>query len=215
MKKFLLIAAFAAFSTLAAQAEVKIATIDLRKVFDGYYKTKQADANLKDEAADKEKERKEMVDNFRKGEDEYKKLLEKSNDQAVSGEERDKAKSAAEKKLLELKELEQTVQTFERSARAALGEKQRRKRDVILEEIRAAINAKAKLNSYTMVVDTAAESVNNTPIVLFTNGENSLTDEILKELNATASPGVLKSLEEREKKDAADKKEAPKTEEKK
>lgn len=208
MKKLLLTLGLAALCSIAAHAETKIAVIDLRKVFDGYYKTKQADANLKDEATDKEKERKEMVDNFRKGEEEYKKMLDKSNDQAISAEERDKAKQSAEKKLLELKELEQTIATFERSARAALGEKQRRKRDAILDEIRTAINAKAKLGGFTLVLDTAAESVNNTPIVLFNNGENDLTTPILADLNATASPGLLKSLEEREKKDAAEKKDA-------
>jgi outer membrane protein len=198
MKKSLFILGLMALFTFAAQAETKIGLIDLRKVFDGYYKTKQADANLKDEAADKEKERKQMVEDYKKGEEDYKKLLDKSNDQAVSSEERDKAKQATEKKLLELKELEQTIGTFERSARAALGEKQRRKRDVILDEIRASINAKAKANGYTVVMDTAAESINNTPFVLFNNGENDITDAILKELNAAAPPDILKLFEKKD-----------------
>lgn len=190
MKKFLFTLGLAAVFAMAAQAETKIGLIDLRKVFDQYYKTKQADANLKDEAADLEKERKDMVESYKKGEDEYKKLLDKSNDQAVSSDERDKAKSSAEKKLLELKELEQTITTFERSARAKLGEKQRRKRDAILEEIRTLINAKAKSSGYTVVLDTAAESINNTPVVLFSTGENDMTDALLKELNATAPPSA-------------------------
>ena len=179
MKKFLLTLGLAALFATASQAEVKIGTIDLRKVFDGYYKTRQANANLKDEATDLEKERKEMVENFKKGEDDYKKLLDKSNDQAISSDERDKSKQSAEKKLLELKELEQTIGTFERGARAKLGEKQRRKRDTILEEIRAMINGKAKSNGYTMVVDVAAESINNTPVILFNTMENDITESYL------------------------------------
>lgn len=200
MKKSFLILALAFFFAAGVQAQTKIGIIDLRKVFDNYYKTKQADANLKDEASDKEKERKQMLEDYKKSEDDYKKLLDKSNDQAISSEERDKAKQSAEKKLLELKELEQTIGTFERSARAALGEKQRRKRDAILDEIRGAINAKAKANGYSLVIDTAAESINNTPVVLFNNGDNDITETILKELNAAAPPEVLKSIEEREKK---------------
>ena len=80
------IVTLAVFSLLvsAAQAEPKIALIDLRKVFDNYYKTKQADSNLKDEAGDLEKERQEMVESFKKGEAEYKKLMEKANDQAIA-----------------------------------------------------------------------------------------------------------------------------------
>lgn len=172
----------------SAQAETKIGLIDLRSVFDKYYKTKQADATLKEEAADLEKQRKEMVEDFKKGQDEWKKLLDKSNDQAIAAAEREKNKDAASKKLAELKDMEQTVAQFERSSRAKLGEKQRRKRDVILEEIRDVVNQKAKAAGYTLVIDSAASSINDTPVVMYNNGENDLTESILAQLNAGAPP---------------------------
>ena len=184
------IATIGIFSLLisAAHAEPKIAVIDLRKVFDNYYKTKQADANLKDEAADLEKQRQEMVDSFKKGEAEYKRLLDKANDQAITAEERANSKQAAEKKFIELKDMEQTVGQFERSSRAKLGEKQRRKRDAILQEIRDIINAKAKTSGFTLVIDVAASSINDTPVVMYNNGENDLTEMVLNQLNASAPP---------------------------
>jgi Skp family chaperone for outer membrane proteins len=187
-RKTLAAAAICCLLSSAAQAETKIGLIDLRKVFDKYYKTLQADSNLKDEAGDLEKQRKEMVDNFKKGEDEWKKLLDKSNDQAITAEERAKSKQAAEKKLIELKDMETTVAQFERSSRAKLGEKQRRKRDAILEEIREVINTKAKAAGYTMVVDIAAASINDTPVILYNNGENDFTESVLTQLNAAAPP---------------------------
>lgn len=188
MKKIVI--AFGVFSLLisAAHAQPKIALIDLRKVFDEYYKTKQADANLKDEAGDLEKQRKEMLEDLKKGEEDWKKLIDKSNDQAMAAEERASSKKAAEKKYLELKDTEQTVAQFERSSRAKLGEKQRRKRDAILVEIREIVNKKAKAAGYTMVVDSAASSINDTPVVLYNNGENDLTTNVLAQLNASAPP---------------------------
>ena len=78
-----------------ALAQNNIGTIDLRKVFDGYWKTKQADVGLKERAADMEKEHKNMVDDLKKGDDDYKQILASSNDQAVSAEERDKRKKTA------------------------------------------------------------------------------------------------------------------------
>jgi Skp family chaperone for outer membrane proteins len=102
--------------------------------------------------------------------------------------------------------LEQTIKQYEASARAQLGEKQRRKRDTILEEIRNVINAKAKAGSYTLVVDSAAESINSTPVILYSTGENDLTEAILNELNSTAPPGVIKALDERKAKEDAEKK---------
>src|SRR5882724_7940982 len=85
MKKTILILSFCVAVALSAGAAEgqKIGTIDLRKVFDNYWRTKQADSNLKDQAADLEKERKMMVDQYQKGEDGYKKLLDAANDPAI------------------------------------------------------------------------------------------------------------------------------------
>ena len=55
IKRLLCIAAFCALS-LPCFAQTKIAVIDLRKVFDDYYKTKTADATLKDRGTDLEKD---------------------------------------------------------------------------------------------------------------------------------------------------------------
>src|SRR5437868_10609030 len=96
----LLIVAFCAF-TFASYGESKIALIDLRKVFDDYYKTKTADATLKDRGTDLEKERKALMDQGQKLTDDYKKALDGANDQAVASDERDKRKKTAESKLLE------------------------------------------------------------------------------------------------------------------
>jgi dihydrodipicolinate synthase/N-acetylneuraminate lyase len=37
-----------------------------------------------------------------------------------------------------------------------------------------------------MVIDTAAETVNGTPVILYNTTDADLTDEVLKELNAAA-----------------------------
>ncbi len=175
-----------------ALAQNNIGTIDLRKVFDGYWKTKQADAVLKERAADMDKEYKNMGDDLKKGDDDYKQILASSNDQAVSAEERDKRKKAAESKLKYLTEQKETIVQYERQARTTLDEQRRRMRDNILGEIRTVVNAKSKTAGFALVLDTAAESLNNTPAVLFSSGSHDITDDILKQLNASAPPDVLK-----------------------
>jgi len=169
-----------------AQAQPKIAVIDLKKVFDGYWKTKQADTQLKERAADLDKARKGMVEDYQKAGEEYKKLVDGASDSVLSAEEREKRKTSAEKKLLELKEIEQSVNAFDRQSRTTLSEQQRRMRDRILEDVREIINTKAKAGAFTLVLDTAAESSNQTPIVIYRNGENDLSDAVLGELNAKA-----------------------------
>lgn len=179
----------------SAMAQNRLATIDLRKVFDGYWKKKQAEAALKDRQADMEKEDRNMVEDYKKAKDEYQSLLASANDQAVSTDERDKRKSAAEEKLRRMKEMEDTITQYERQARTTMGEQSQRMRSNILTEIRNVVNAKAKAANFSLVIDTAAESINNTPIFLYTNNENDITDAVLQQLNATAPADALKTDE--------------------
>lgn len=202
----LLTAAACVLLAAPLHAQTKIGTVDLKKVFDGYWKTKQADSNLKDRAGEFDKKRKEMIDEFQKANEDYKKLLDGANDQAVSVEEREKRKKSAETKLLEIREIEQSVNQFDRSARTTLAEQQRRMRDSILEEIRNIVNAKAKAAGYSLVVDIAGETINNTPVVPYSDGKSDITDEVLSQLNATAPLGAQNPAEKKE----GDKKEGDK-----
>jgi outer membrane protein len=170
----------------SAHAQSRIATVDLRKIFDGYWKTKQADAALKDRAADMEKEHKSMLDDWKKAKEDYQTLLTSANDQAVSSDQRDKRKKLAEDKLKQIKESEDNIGQYERTAKQTLDDQRKRMRDNILGEIRTALNAKARSAAYSLAIDTAAESVNNTPVVLYTSNENDMTDAILSQLNAGA-----------------------------
>lgn len=178
----------------------KIATVDLRKVFDNYWKTKQADANLKDRAGDLDKERKSLMDQYQKGQETYKKLADGANDQAVSAEERDKRKKSAEAELLKLKDIETTIRQFDASAKSTLGEQQRRMRDNILSEIKDAIKAKAKQGGYTFVLDSAGESINSTPVLIYNAGDQDITDPVITQLNLTA-PAKDKSSDPKPAKD--------------
>jgi len=174
-------------------AQARIGTVDLRKVFDGYWKKKQAEAALKERQTDMEKEDRNMVDDYKKAKEDYQSLLASANDQAVSTEERDKRKSAAEEKLRRMKEMEESITQYERQARTSMGEQSQRMRSNILTEIRNVVNAKAKAGGFTFVVDTASESVNNTPVFLYTSGENDITDSVLQQLNATAPTDAVKT----------------------
>ncbi len=187
MKRLILTLAICASVLLpAGAADQTFATIDLRKTFDSYWKTKQADAGIKERAAELDKTRKGLVDDFQKGQEDYKRLMESANDQAVSEAERGKRKEASEKKLIELREQQSQIEQFDRQSRTTLAETQRRLRDNILKEIKEKIAGKAKAKGYSFVVDTAGESRNETPIFMYTSGENDITDEIVAELNANA-----------------------------
>ena len=175
-----------AFMSGSALAQTKIATVDLRKLFDNYYKTKLAQAAIQDHAAQLDKDDKSMKDDLKKGGDDYQALLQQANDQALSADERDRRKQAAADKLKELQTNKATIDQYERQAQTTLGEQRQRMREKILVDIKAAVTTKAKAGGYTLVFDTAAETVNGTMAVVYTSGDNDLTDAILAQINAGA-----------------------------
>ena len=172
----------------------RIGVIDLRKVFEDFYKTKAANTRLKERLVDLEKEQKALLDQYQKAKEEYKRAMDDANDQALSMDEREKRKKSAESKLLDVQTLQQTIDDFNKTARTSLDEQERNLRDKIMGEIRGVITTKAKAAGFTMVFDTAAETVNRTPVIPYYSGESDLTADVLKELNATApaSPGETK-----------------------
>jgi Skp family chaperone for outer membrane proteins len=172
-------------------AEQKIAFFNLRKAFESYYKTIQSNVALKQEAADADKERSQMIENGRRHEEEWRKLIDRANDQAISAEEREKSKQAAAQKYAELESDKQSINEFDRMAGARLKEKQNIRRNDIVKEILGVLEAHAKSAGYTMVLDVSGESMNMAPVVLYSNGQDDMTDGIIKELNAAAPPGSL------------------------
>ena len=178
-------------SSVPAVAQTKIGTVDLRKLFDGYWKTKQAQAALNARKAQLDQDDKALRDDLKKGSDEYQKLLDQANDQAISSDERDRRKTAAADKLKQLQESKNAIDTFERQAQVTLSEQGQRMRENILTEIKAAVATQAKAAGYSLVIDAAAETANATTAVIYTSGENDLTAAVLKQLNAGAPISTL------------------------
>ena len=195
MKRLLhkIVPALLLISLMSAPAwgQSRIGTVDLRKVFDNYWKTKQAAAALKDRAADIEKE--------------HQTLLGEANNQTLSLEEREKRKKSAEDKFKQIKDSEDAITQYERQARSTLDEQKKRMRDSILEEIRTTVNGKAKSSGYALIIDTGAESGNGnpasgtpgTPVFLYVNNENDITEAVLSQLNAGAPAETPKTQEKK------------------
>ncbi|HEV2330129.1 MAG TPA: OmpH family outer membrane protein [Verrucomicrobiae bacterium] len=179
-----------AVTGVPAFGQSKIATVDLKKLFEDYYKTKLATAAVQQRADQLDKDYTSMATDLKKRNDDYQTMLESANDQAVSQDERDRRRLAAADQLKQLQDSKAAIDQFERQAQIQISDQRTRMRDNILQEIKKAVAEKAKAAGDTIVFDTAAETVNGTPTVLFAAGDNDLTDEVLKELNSTAPPDL-------------------------
>ena len=181
-------------------AQTRIGTIDLKKAFDTYWKRKEALSTLNDEKNDLEKDLKNMVDDAKKAREAYQKLLSDASDSAISSDEREKRKKLAEDKFKQVREKEDDATRFRSEAAARLDERQKRFTDTLVNEIRSVISVVAKGHGFAQVLDVSS------PVVLYTTGENDITDEVIKQLNANAPAAKTDDTKEEKKDDKKSKK---------
>jgi outer membrane protein len=184
-----------ALTGLPVFGQNKVATVDLKKLFDNYYKTKLATQAIQDRANDMDKDYTSMAQDLKKKSDQYEQLLESASDPAVSDQERQKRKDSANDLLKQLQDSKAAIDQYERQAQMTLTDQKQRMRDKILDEIKVVVADKAKSGGYTLVLDTAAQTVNGTPAIVFTTGEGDLTADVLKQLNVAAPPDLPETSE--------------------
>ena len=171
----------------SAFAEYRIATVDLNRVFTNYWKTKQAQIVIDEKKNDFDKQQRELMTKFNKDKEDYQKLVDSVNDPAVSALEHDKRKKSAEDKLKDLKEQDSYLAEYVRASNASLMESLNRTKDKIISDIRTIVTAKAKTDGYSLVLDSAAQSVNGTSVILYSApGDNDITEAVIKQINVGA-----------------------------
>ena len=186
-----------------AQEPVKIATVDLLKAFDSYWKTKLSNDQLKERGADFDKARVGMIDDLDLLREEYTRLNVSAQDPANSDETRSGDLKKAQEKLTEYKRLEQQIIEFNKNAQKTLGDQTRRLRKGRLGEIQEVISVKAKELGYDLVIDSSQDVLlPRTPTVLYTNGKYDITTVIIDILNEDAA-GKYKPAEPAPEKSAA------------
>ena len=164
-------------------AEQTIVFVDMNKLFDGFYKTKVADGKLKERADEFNDERKGIVDDAKKLEDEFNALREDAQNTALSSEVREQKRNQAEDKLIEIREYESKLRRFDESRKKQLDDQSRRMRKDIVEEIRTAIQTYARGQGVSAVLDSSGQSLNGVEQVLYTDGKVDITEGVLDLLN--------------------------------
>ncbi len=165
---------------LTAHAQTKIATVDMRKLLNGYWKTKQANAALETRKTDLRKELKDMADGLDKAQTDYKQLLTQSDDPTISDVERSRRKQAVSEKGKQINDSKAAYEQFSRQAEVQLQDQVQRMTSNLLADIQAAIKTKAKLAGYSLVLNSTSDSV------IYDKGDADLTADVLAQLNAGA-----------------------------
>ena len=163
----------------ASAADSKVATVDMKKLFNGYYKTKLAQTSLESRKAELRKEIKDMADGLEKNQADYKQLLDQANDQALSADERDKRKLAAADKAKDITSARTAIEQYQRQAESTLADQSQRMSASLVTDIQKAVADKARAGGYTAVMNSSS-----TEVVVFASDANDITASVLGQLNA-------------------------------
>ena len=188
LRKILALATVAAsVASAGAAAELKIATVDLDKVFTAHPKTQAAEAELKKSEEGVQEEMDQIVAEGRGLQEAVAKLREAAKNPLLTEEARLQKRDEAEEKLTELQEFELRARRTQETKLKQMREKVLKSRQAIVDELMAAVNHFAEAGGYDLVLDKSGMTMNAVPMVAFSNPALDVTDKLIEYLKATAS----------------------------
>lgn len=172
-----------ALSVPLSATEYKIGTIDMKLVFDNYFKTKEAEAKINEARTQAQKELGDRMENFNKAQEEARKLNEEVGKPELAEKVKSEKSKTLSEKLQALGGLQREIQEFQQTRERQLTEQQVRSRNNLLEEINKVVEAKVKGGGYDFVFDKSGQSLNAVPFVVFSKESFDITAEVSAELN--------------------------------
>ena len=185
MKKYLILSLAAAVlgSAGASAQNIKIGTVDMKKVFESYYKTKDAEAKINEARNGAKKELEDRMDVAKKTLDEVKKIDEELNKPELSKEAKEQKSKIRAEKAGELQNMDREIREFQQSREKQLQEQSVRMRAGIVEDINKVVAEKVKAENFDVVLDKSGPSLNGVPIVLYARDSYEFTDAVVTGLN--------------------------------
>ncbi|MES2708420.1 MAG: OmpH family outer membrane protein [Verrucomicrobiota bacterium] len=176
---------------MAQGTEMKVGIVDMKRVFQEYWKTKDAEKKVNE---DKSKAKKELDERGTK----YKDLIGRWNeiekvlkDKLVNEQMKAQKQKEAQDVISEARALERDMEEFKRRREQQLQEQVMRMRKGLLEAIKGSVEEKAKRDNYDLVFDKSGMSPSGVPFLLHSKDAVDFSTEVIAELNKNAPPESL------------------------
>jgi len=168
----------AAVVGLSAQPALNVATVDMQRLLNGYYKAEASTAKLRDD----DKKAKDSLDAMVKQRDalvaEAKILQEQSKNSLLNEDARKRAEDDLQKKVDEIRKGEQEIQEFAQNTQRLLQGRMQRDQQAFLEEISKVAAEIAKKQGVTLVLNKGADVV-----IVYSDAAFDLTDQVMTAIN--------------------------------
>ena len=161
-------------------------TVDVGILYDGYYKTNEADEKLKGRMETAKAQLEEMNASLEAEIENYKTMLEQAENPVLSDEARKEAENDANLQLEKIRQMQQEVRLYQQNTQNQLSQQQTTQRQFMLEEIKTVVLEVANQKGVDLVFDTSPRVSLGLPSVLFANPIWDATKDVLAILNADA-----------------------------
>jgi outer membrane protein len=190
MKKLLLVGLLILAPFSIATADLKVAVVDLGKVFGDFYKTKDAQAKLNEKRDGYTKEVQGYIDDYQRMGEEASTLEKASEDPTLSAQARQDRAAALATKKQDMLNLGNKIQELKVERGREIQEEMVRRHGEIVDEITKVISDYSGPQGYDLVIDkTSASAASGVSIVLYNSSKLiDITAEITKILNQSAPP---------------------------
>jgi outer membrane protein len=189
MNKLLLLGFLFLAPVSLASADLKIAVVDLSKAFDSYYKTKDAQAHIKEKEDGFQKDVQDMKVDYDHMVEDAQKLKDAANDPTLSAEARADKNKALQAKVQDLQNMERKLQETSNERNRELQEEIVQRHKEIVDEISKLVTDYSAPLGFDLVIDKSSSSSTGVPIVLYSSSKLvDITNDIITKLNANAPP---------------------------
>lgn len=171
-----------AFLATAGLAEMKVATVDLDKVFTAHPKTQAAEAELKKAEEAVEEEMEQVAEGLRALEADVTKLREAARSPMLSDEARATKRAEAEDKLTELQEAQLRARRTRETKLKQLREQLMASRQGIVDELLKEVAAFAEAEGFDLVLDRSGMTMNMVPMAVYSAPELDVTERLIERL---------------------------------
>tara|TARA_B100002019_G_C21244553_1_gene587586 strand:+ start:398 stop:1000 length:603 start_codon:yes stop_codon:yes gene_type:complete len=163
--------------------EAKVGFVNLKEIFEGFYKTELAQDQINQQVEEVSFERELRLDDIKIIREEIESLRSESRDENLSEEARKNKRLQLEDRLIEMQEVQKDLSNYEILRKKQIEEQNKRMQKGLLDEIQSEIVKYGEENGYDLIIDRSAKSTLGTEIVLFSGFRTDLSAPILERLN--------------------------------
>jgi len=171
------------FLSITSSVCAKTGFVNLREIFEGFYKTELAQDQINQQIEEVSFERELRLDDISQIREEIENLRSESRDEKLSEEARKNKRLQLEDRLIEMQKVQKELRDFEALRKKQIDEQNKRMQKGLLDEIQAEIIKYGDENGYDVIIDRSAKSSLGTEIVLFVGLRSDVTAFILERLN--------------------------------